>query len=228
MNVPKLKICGMKHPENILEVTTLKPDYLGFIFYEKSPRNFNGEIPEIASEIKKTGVFVNAELNFIVQMVDKYNFKAIQLHGNESPEYCEKLRRLLIDKIKSQEKRSIEIIKVFSILNSFDFKNLEPYDGLVDFFLFDTKGKNKGGNGTVFNWDILKKNPSNTPFFLSGGIGLEEIEPIKELINYFEKHNKSHLIYALDVNSKFELEAGLKDQKQLKLFKDTLGLKPQL
>ncbi len=228
MDIPKLKICGMKHPENILEVASLKPDYLGFIFYEKSPRNFNGVIPEIASEIKKTGVFVNAEIDFIVQMVKQYNFKAIQLHGNESPEYCENLRSSLEAKINSQEKRSIEIIKVFSILDSFDFKNLESYEGIVDFFLFDTKGKNKGGNGTVFNWDILKKYPSTTPFFLSGGIGLKEIESIKELITYFEKHNKLHLIYALDVNSKFEIEAGLKDQKQLKLFKDTLGLNPQL
>lgn len=228
MNIPKLKICGMKHPENILEVASLKPDYLGFIFYEKSPRNFIGEIPEIDSEVKKTGVFVNSELEFIVQMVTKYNFEAIQLHGDESQEYCEKLRSLLGTKINSQEKSSIEIIKVFSILDSFDFKNLEPYEGIVDFFLFDTKGKNKGGNGIVFNWGILKEYRSTTPFFLSGGIGIDEIEPIKDLINYFEKQNKSHLIYALDINSKFELEAGLKDRKQLKLFKDTLGLKPQL
>lgn len=223
----KLKICGMRHSDNILELASLKPDYLGFIFYEKSPRNFDGTIPEIASEIKKTGVFVNAELDFLVEMVEKYHFKAVQLHGNESPEYCEKLRVLLETEI-SFEKDAIEIIKVFSILDIFDFSSLDPYEGIVDFFLFDTKGKNKGGNGTVFNWEILKLYSSSTPFFLSGGIGLDEIEPIKEFVAYFEKHKKSHLIYALDVNSKFEKEPGLKNREQVKLFKDTLGLKSQL
>jgi len=218
MNSLKLKICGMKVPKNIQEIAALSPDYLGFIFYERSPRNFNGKIPEIASVIKKTGVFVDAEMDFILRKIKKYDLKAVQLHGKESQEFCSELKNLA----------SVEIIKVFSILDTFDFNSLVPYEGIVDYFLFDTKGKNKGGNGIVFNWEVLKKYPSSTPFFLSGGIGIEEIKPIKELITYFEKHEKSHLIYALDVNSKFEIEAGLKDEEQLKIFKDTLGLKPQL
>ena len=109
MKTPKLKICGMKHPENILEVAALKPDYLGFIFYERSPRNFSGEIPEIDPTIKKTGVFVDADIEFILEKVKKYNFRALQLHGKESAEYCTKLRSAL------DQNNSLEIIKVFSV-----------------------------------------------------------------------------------------------------------------
>jgi len=207
----------MKHSENILEVADLKPDYLGFIFYERSPRNFSEEIPEIDAAIKKTGVFVDAEISFILEKLKKYNFKAIQLHGKESAEYCQQLKLAL------DEGNSAEIIKVFSVKETFDFEVLKPYEGVVDYFLFDTKGENKGGNGIVFNWEVLKDYPSNTPFILSGGIGLDEIENINKLFTYFKGEEKSHLLYAVDVNSKFELEAGLKDQKQLKLFKEKLG-----
>jgi len=217
MSALKLKICGMKHSENILEVADLKPDYLGFIFYERSPRNFSEEIPEIDAAIKKTGVFVDAEISFILEKLKKYNFKAIQLHGKESAEYCQQLKLAL------DEGNSAEIIKVFSVKETFDFEVLKPYEGVVDYFLFDTKGENKGGNGIVFNWEVLKDYPSNTPFILSGGIGLDEIENINKLFTYFKGEEKSHLLYAVDVNSKFELEAGLKDQKQLKLFKEKLG-----
>ncbi|WP_010228751.1 phosphoribosylanthranilate isomerase [Gillisia marina] len=207
----------MKHPENILEVAALKPDYLGFIFYERSPRNFSGEIPEIDPTIKKTGVFVDAEIEFILEKVEEYNFKAIQLHGKESAEYCKELRSAL------NQTNSVEIIKVFSVKETFNFKELKPYEGIVDYFLFDTKGKNKGGNGIVFNWEVLKDYSSKTPFILSGGIGFDEIENINKLITYFKREEKSHLLYAVDVNSKFELEAGLKDQEQLKSFKENLG-----
>ena len=217
MKAFKLKICGMKHPENILEVAALKPDYLGFIFYERSPRNFSGEIPEINPAIKKTGVFVDAEINFILEKVKKYDFRAIQLHGKESAEYCTKLRSSL------GQDNSVEIIKVFSVKETFDFEELKAYEGVVDLFLFDTQGKNKGGNGITFNWELLKEYPSSTPFILSGGIGQEELQKIEELYVYFEKKNRSYLLYGVDVNSKFELEAGLKDAKALKIFKDNLG-----
>ncbi len=207
----------MKYSENILEIAVLKPDYLGFIFYERSPRSFSGEIPEIDLGIKKTGVFVDADIEFILEKVKKYNFKAIQLHGKESADYCQELKLAL------DEDNSAEILKVFSVNQSFDFHKLQPYEGVVDYFLFDTKGENKGGNGIVFNWEVLKDYPSNTPFILSGGIGLDEIENINKLVTYFKREEKSHLLYAVDVNSKFELEAGLKNQKQLKLFKENLG-----
>ena len=216
---PKLKVCGMKFQENILEIASLKPDYLGFIFYEKSPRNFENEIPEIVSEIKKTGVFVNATANFILEKASRYNLQAIQLHGEETPQFCSELREELKNLKETPE---VEIIKVFSVNEEFDFDEIFPYEDKVDYFLFDTKGKNKGGNGIAFNWDILKQYPSKKPFFLSGGIGIEELESIKSLLAEFHKKGKQHLLYALDVNSKFEIEPGLKKMEDLSKFQEKL------
>ena len=188
----------MKYPENILEVSQLLPEYLGFIFYEKSSRYFDGEIPEIPSIIEKVGVFVNASLEYIELQVKKYNLNLIQLHGEESPEFCLKLK-----------KENFKIIKVFSIADDFDFEVLKPFENACDYFLFDTKGKLPGGNGFTFNWQILENYKSSKPIFLSGGIGLEEIEKIKNL-----KIN----IHAIDVNSKFEIEPGLKNTQLLQQF----------
>ena len=221
MSSLKLKICGMKQPENILNVAALNPDYLGFIFYERSPRNFSGDIPDIDPSIKKTGVFVDEEIDFVLEKAEKYKFRAIQLHGKESSEYCIKLRLAL------GSNNSVELIKVFSVMETFNFDELKTYEGNVDFFLFDTKGKSKGGNGITFNWELLKDYPSSTPFFLSGGIGQDELQKILKLYTYFNKNNKSNLLYGVDVNSKFEVEAGLKDENALKIFKDNLGLKSQ-
>ena len=187
----KIKICGMKYSENILEVSQLLPDYLGFIFYEKSSRFFDGEIPEISKSIKKVGVFVNATLEEIKSKIKKYDLDLIQLHGNETPEFCSNLKQ-----------ESIEVIKVFSVDDDFDFQILEAYENVCDYFLFDTKGKLHGGNGFTFNWQILEKYKSKKPLFLSGGIGIEEIAKIKTL---------NLPIFAIDVNSKFEMEPGLKN-----------------
>ena len=207
----KLKVCGMKYQDNIQEVATLQPDYLGFIFYEQSARHFDAHrIPEISNTIKKTGVFVDADLDFVIKKISKHNLKAVQLHGNEAPEYCKQLRG-----------KNIEIIKVFSIKNEFDFSILKSYDDIVDYFLFDTKGKLPGGNGYVFDWTILNNYPSTTPFFLSGGIGLSQIDDI----NKFQKSEASKYCYALDVNSKFEIEPGFKNVKDLKKFKNNLTSK---
>lgn len=212
----KLKVCGMKFPDNIEQVAALQPDYLGFIFYEKSPRNFGSAIPEIPSAIKKTGVFVDATLDFVQKKVEQYNFKAVQLHGDESAEYCLELRKVF-------PKGQLEIIKVFSIKEQFDFKNLKEYEGIVDFFLFDTKGKNKGGNGFAFNWEILKNYPSPTPFFLSGGIGEEDVAKIEDFRVYLEKLGKADLLYAIDVNSRFESEPGLKMVRKIADFRTSLN-----
>lgn len=210
----------MKYPENIQEVASLQPDYLGFIFYPKSPRNFDSEIPKINSRIKITGVFVDAEIEFIIEKVEKYGFKAVQLHGSETAEYCKKLREQLESLSVAERSRSpksdypkaIEIFKVFGIKDSFNFSVLEPYEGVVDYFLFDTKGKAKGGNGYTFDWSILKAYTSKTPIILSGGIGLEQLNEIEQLL-------KTEIpIYALDLNSKFEIEPGLKDIKLLNEF----------
>ncbi len=215
----KLKVCGMKYEENITVVADLKPDYLGFIFYEKSPRNFEEDISELPDTIKKTGVFVDASINFIIEKVVKFGFNAIQLHGNESPEYCQELRNQLDGTQRPQRpsgSRNIEVWKVFSIKDQFDFEILKSYEGIVDYFLFDTKGKEKGGNGYTFDWRVLENYPSTTPFILSGGIGLNEIEKIKEIMK------TSLPIYALDVNSKFETAPGLKNIEDLKEFKKQL------
>ncbi|CAL2075922.1 N-(5'-phosphoribosyl)anthranilate isomerase [Tenacibaculum sp. 190524A05c] len=200
----KLKVCGMKYVDNIRQVAELKPDYLGFIFYERSKRNFEGIIPEIPKGIKKTGVFVNEYLEILVSLTEEYKLEALQLHGDESVAYIQEIKKHL---------PKVEIIKVFGIKDAFDFSILEAYESVVDYFLFDTKGKERGGNGVVFDWTVLKNYPSTKPFFLSGGIGLEEVTAVKEI-------SKTNLpIYAIDVNSKFETEPGLKSIKKLKKFK---------
>lgn len=205
----KLKICGMKYPDNILEVGSLLPDYMGFIFWEKSARYFDGTLPTLPQSIKKTGVFVNANVKEILEKVTKYDLQAVQLHGHESVAFCQDLKNTLAT--------TIEIIKVFSVDSEFDFNQLEPFETVCDYFLFDTKGKLPGGNGTTFDWKFLEQYPSQKPFFLSGGIGLDEIDLVKQIL-------KTDLpIYAIDVNSKFEIEAGLKDKEKLDRFKQKIN-----
>ena len=222
----------MKYVENIQQVAELQPDYLGFIFYDKSPRNFEGIIPDISSTIKKTGVFVNEIKEIVISLIEEYRLDAIQLHGDESLEYIKELKNELLERrlafieenkfIKKRKnqlyisEKPIEIIKVFGIKDTFDFLILEPYLEVVDYFLFDTKGTARGGNGVQFNWTVLKKYPFDKPFFLSGGIGLDDIERVKEITG-------SDLpIYAVDVNSKFEIDPGLKKIEELKKFKNSL------
>ena len=206
---PLLKICGMKH--NITEVAILQPDYLGFIFYENSPRFFDGEIPSLPLGIKKVGVFVDEKISKVIELSIKYSLDVIQLHGNESKEYVLDLQAYLV-----LYNPNVLVWKVFGVDDNFDFKQLSIFENKVDKFLFDTKGKEKGGNGFTFNWDILKNYPSKKPFILSGGIGLEDIDALKELL-------KTDLpVYAIDVNSKFEIEPGLKIIEDLKKFKNEL------
>ncbi len=203
----------MKYKDNTTEVAQLQPDYLGFIFYENSSRFFDGNIPELPKSIKKTGVFVNASLEFIIEKIKTHNLQAVQLHGSESPEFCDTLRHAELVSVSHHEK--LEIIKVFSIKDNFDFSVLEAYEAVCDYFLFDTKGKLPGGNGYTFNWDVLKDYPSTKPFFLSGGIGLNEIDQVL----LFLQKQESRYCHAIDVNSKFEIEAGLKDTDKIKRFK---------
>lgn len=192
----KLKICGMKYRDNIMETAQLRPDYLGFIFYEKSARYCNAEIPEIPENIQKVGVFVNASLNQILHKIKQYDLQLVQLHGEETPEFCDLLKHI-----------NVQIIKAFPVDDYFNFNEIQPYEKVCDYFLFDTKGKLYGGNGIAFNWQVLKKYPSKKPFFLSGGIGLTEIEEIKKM---------NLPLHAVDVNSKFEIKPGLKNIELLK------------
>ena len=200
----------MKYLENIQEVAALQPDYLGFIFYEKSKRNFEGVIPVISKSIKKTGVFVNASTDEVIAKINLYDLQTVQLHGDESVDFCKELRSQFFNSIE------LEIIKVFGIKDEFNFDTLKPYLRVVDYFLFDTKGKERGGNGVAFDWNILEKYPFTKPFFLSGGIGLEQQEEIHQI-------RKTDLpIYALDVNSKFENKQGFKKIEDLKKFKENV------
>lgn len=206
---PLLKICGMKH--NITEVAELQPDYLGFIFYDKSPRFFDAEeIPQLPEGIKKVGVFVDEKISKVIELTEKYSLDIIQLHGNESKEYVLDLQWYLVFS-------KTLVWKVFSIDDNFDFNQLSIFENKVDKFLFDTKGKTKGGNGFAFNWEILKNYTLKKPFILSGGIGLDQVDSLKELL-------KTDLpIYGIDVNSKFEIEPGLKNVAALKKFMDVLN-----
>lgn len=213
----KLKVCGMRVPENIAEISSLHPDYLGLIFYEASPRYVDEEIEDLNPEIKRTGVFVNASEDFILDKVEKFRLTAIQLHGEESPQFCRDLKQHF-----SATGNNPELIKVFSIKEEFDFDQLKPYEAMADFFLFDTKGREKGGNGFRFNWEVLKQYPSSVPFFLSGGIGPEEVSAIKELYHHFTEWNREKAFYGIDVNSKFETAPGLKDAAKLKIFREEL------
>lgn len=206
----RLKVCGMNL--NPVEVANLKPDYLGFIFWKPSKRAFEGAMPALPHKIKKVGVFVDASLNLIAEKVADHGLLLVQLHGNESPAYCEELK---------QHIKHIKIIKVFSVGKEFDFEALQQYEAVCDFYLFDSKGKLPGGNGYAFDWKNLANYPSTKPFFLSGGIGLEEIASIHK----FMKRPESQYCHAIDVNSRFELQPGLKDTEKLKMFKERLHFK---
>jgi len=203
----------MKFSENILELEQLQPDFMGFIFYEKSPRFYSQEtIPEI-NAVKKVGVFVNASKEEILQKINKYDLDLVQLHGNESPDFCKNMKEKFLE-----NKLKVEIIKAFSVDENFDFESLKTYEENTHYFLFDTKGKLYGGNGTVFNWQILKNYTLKKPYFLSGGIGISEIKQLKT----FLKTPESKYCFAIDGNSKFESEPGLKDKIVLKEFKKAL------
>ena len=209
----KLKICGMKFPENIREIEKLEPDYLGFIFYENSVRNYTeSTIISIPNSIKKVGVFVNERREKIIRTIQKYNLDIIQLHGNETESYCLELKSQIF-----KNQLDTKIIKSFSVDDYFVFQSLNEYQ-IVDYFLFDTKGKLPGGNGTKFNWKILEKYHLEKPYFLSGGISLEDIISIHE----FLKTPASKHCLGVDVNSRFEFGAGFKNKVKLQKFKTQL------
>ncbi|CAM1363904.1 N-(5'-phosphoribosyl)anthranilate isomerase [Tenacibaculum litopenaei] len=201
----ELKVCGMKQVPNIKEVAALQPDYLGFIFYDKSERNFEGIIPELPKKIKKVGVFVDEYLEIVVSLAEEYKLQYLQLHGKESPEYLKQLKEHL---------PKVQLVKAFSVGASFDFDLLKAYEQVADMFLFDTKGKHPGGNGVQFDWTLLEGYPSEKPFFLSGGIGVKDLAALKE----FLKSPAARYCRALDVNSKFEKEPGLKRVPELQKF----------
>lgn len=211
----KLKVCGMKYHTNILEIAALQPDYMGFIFYEKSSRFFNEELAQLPDSIKKVGVFVNASAETIIEKLSDYPLQTIQLHGEESVEFCNMLK---IKIAQTFTNKHIEIIKVFSVGEHFNFEQLQAFENCCDYFLFDTKGALPGGNGFTFDWNLLQTYPSSKPYFLSGGIGLASMPALED----FKQSPISKNCYALDVNSKFEIEPGLKNKEKLEKLKKML------
>jgi len=202
----KLKICGMRDAVNIQRVGELRPDYMGFIFYPKSPR-FVGDYFQLPSafplDIQKVGVFVNESPAVILDKVKSRLLDFVQLHGDESVEMCDTLKQ-----------RGARIIKVFSVDEHFDFSATKPYQSVADYLLFDTKGKYYGGNAKKFDWQILSRYNQKVPFFLSGGISAEDIANVNAL--------KDMNLHAIDVNSGVEVKPGTKDLDRIRQLQSNL------
>ena len=198
-----LKICGMKYSENIQEAAALKPDFMGFIFYPKSPRYAEPlditALDALPPSIKKIGVFVNESKENILTIGYKYKLDGVQLHGSELVDMCRELKKL-----------GYIVIKAFPIAEAYNFRVTKGYEGVCDYFLFDTKTESYGGSGVKFNWQILKEYKGETPFLLSGGIEADDAEAILKI-----EHPK---FAGIDLNSKFEIKPGLKDISLLKEF----------
>lgn len=205
-----IKVCGITEMKQLQQLEGLDIDFAGIIFYPESPRYVGDKLPkkEVKKadfDMKKVGVFVNPEMIDVLDAIDDYGLDVVQLHGDESPEMCEDL---------SSE---VEVIKAFSISGDEDIDELvAPYDAVCDYYLFDTSsGASKGGTGKQFDWNILLKAKIEKPFFLSGGIGVEDVARIKAF-----KHPD---FFGVDVNSKFETAPGVKDMSKVLQFK--MGLK---
>ena len=204
----RFKVCGMTKALQVQQLSDMGVEFAGFIFYPKSARYVhNGmsceDIKRIKSKINKVGVFVNAEPDEILRTVDACGLYLVQLHGDESPRVCEKIADY------------VSVIKAFRISESdnIEWKIREYYDA-ADMFMFDTEGAGYGGTGKKFNWQLLKDCNIRKPFFLSGGIQPEDASSIKE----FQQQPVAKDLFAIDINSKFEITPGIKDMEKIKQF----------
>lgn len=196
-----IKVCGMRDAENIRQVEALGIDWMGFIFYPRSPRFVGEALVGVAHEspVRRVGVFVNASPEEMMEKARKYNLDYLQLHGNESPDDCYAL-----------QKRGFALIKAFSIASKEDLEKTKEYEGRVDYFLFDTKCEGYGGSGKQFDWSVLAAYKGSTPFLLSGGIRPESLEVLR--------HFHHSRLAGIDLNSGFETKPGVKDVAKLKRF----------
>jgi phosphoribosylanthranilate isomerase len=198
----EIKVCGIRDPQNLEQLCILDPEFVGFIFYPRSLR-YVGDRPDPAlfdipgPAIKKVGVFVDEELIRVREAIDQYGLEAVQLHGNESVEYCRQLSPAPVEVIKMLDPEG-------------PAKALERYAEVVDILLFDSAGAGSGGTGQKFNWDVLEELPSSVPFLLSGGIGPGDAGALGSL--------DLPGMRGVDVNSRFELSPGMKDIESLKEF----------
>lgn len=204
----KIKVCGIKSPENRKQLEVLPVDFFGFIFHPQSPR-YMGDLPEsdflelLDTGKIKVGVYVNTPPDQIIRLSRKASIRVVQLHGDESPATCEYLR-----------KNGLKIIKTFRINSIFNFRITEPYSGIADYFLFDTKAGVPGGTGKKFSWNILSEYKGIVPFFLSGGIEPSDGEAISSF--------RHPLLAGIDLNSRFEDFPGMKNSMKLNRFIDEL------
>ncbi len=203
-----IKVCGMRDPENIRAAEMLDIQWFGFIFWKKSSRYVSERPTYLPIKQKRVGVFVDASIEEIIEKTREYPLDIIQLHGKESPDYIRQLR--------SACDEGIIIIKALNIATTEDIGQTSPYDSMVDYFLFDTKAKMVGGNGTQFDWSVLSAYKGNVPFILSGGIGPKDARKVKNF-----RHPK---FAGIDLNSRFEIAPGLKDISLIKEFLDHLKL----
>jgi len=200
----KIKVCGNKFPENIRAVDALQPDYIGFIFYEKTERKANLNVSDFIETLasvkaEKVGVFVNHNIQALTDICQTLGIKTLQLHGLETPEYCKQLKD-----------GGFRIIKALPVNQASDFSFTNIYKDVADYFLFDTATSNFGGSGIKFNWDWLQSYTLNIPFFLAGGISENAVDSILSI--------RHPLFYGADVNSRFEISPGLKDIQKVKNF----------
>lgn len=233
-----IKVCGMRDPDNIRALLELEPELFGMIFYPGSKRYVGNDpliledpsIVEGLSIVKepltghgtdtlKTGVFVNAELNYISSTVKNFNLDAVQLHGDETTEYCTQLRSNLSAKSpapstrtvsESKNRSKIQMIKAFGIDPNFEWAILEGYTELIDYFLFDTRTPAFGGSGKKFDWTLLDQYKLDFPYFISGGIGEEDLPEVVEL------GSRDTRLVGVDLNSKYETQPGYKAIDKLK------------
>lgn len=212
LNGMNIKVCGITQLKQLQQLEAMNIDFAGLIFYKESSR-YVGEklnkkdIKSADFDLKKVGVFVNPEMIEVLDAIDDYGLDIVQLHGDESPEMCEDL---------SSE---VEVIKAFRLRTDEKInidKLVEPYDAVCDYYLFDTAGLKEsfGGTGQQFDWNVLSKAKIEKPFFLSGGIGPDDAERLKVF-----KHPD---FFAIDINSKFEKEPGVKDMGMILKFKQAL------
>ena len=192
-----IKVCGITQLKQLQQLEGLNIDFAGLIFHKDSPRYIGDKIDKSALknsdfDIKKVGVFVNPEMIDVLDAIDEYGLDVVQLHGNESAEMCEDLSG------------EVEVIKAFSVDGKTNIDELiAAYDAVCDYYLFDTAGKDPGGNGEKFDWKVLTKPKIEKPFFISGGISVDDIEALKKF-----KHPD---FFGVDINSRFEKEPGVKD-----------------
>ena len=197
-----IKVCGMREASSLAAVAALQPDFMGFIFYPKSSRYVGqnlstSSLENLPPSIKRVGVFVNETTEVIRQRVQEFKLNAVQLHGDETPAQCQELRA-----------PDLLVIKAFALGGKFDFETLLPYVPHCVYFLFDTKGEQPGGNGLLFDWKLLRDYRLPTPYFLAGGIDLAHAETLRNL--------RLPGLFAVDLNSRFEVSPGEKDPARLK------------